>query len=541
MMGLMQVMPLTIGSVIDHAARAHGATQIVSRRADGSIARSDWASVAQRARRLGAALDGLGVGDDEVVATLAWNGIPHLELYYGVPASGRVLHTLNPRLTEEQLQYVLADGGARILFADAELVPLARRVLALHNAPVTLVVLDDRPAPDAGAQAYEDVLAAAEPLARWPELDERRAAGLCYTSGTTGNPKGVRYSHRSTVLHAMSLLAADSMGLSARDAILDLPPMFHVNSWGVPYGGAMCGAKLVFPGSRLDGASLYALLRDEAITFSLGVPTVWFGILDHLESIASPEEREALSLQRVFIGGAACPRSLIERLHDLLGAETFQAWGMTETSPVVAVCKPMGRHDRLSWEDELDLRGKAGRCLFGSEIGIRDEDGAVAGPGAGAIGALVVRGHWVANAYHGNAPGSALDGSGWLDTGDVARIDADGFIQITDRSKDVIKSGGEWISSIDLENAAVAHPAVKEAAVIGVAHPRWQERPLLLVVTHPGRAVDRQEMLDFLAERVARWWLPDDVVEVADLPHTGSGKIVKSVLRELYADRLAKD
>ena len=542
MMGLMQCLPLTIGSIIDHAERNHGATRIVSRAPDGTLEESDWARTAERARRLAAALDALDIAMGEPVASLAWNRAAHLELYYGVPASGRVLHTLNPRLFEEQIRFVLADGGARILFVDPDLLDLARGVLAKHEPPVTLVVLCGRADLSAAGGpepiAYEDLLAGAQPLATWPQLDENAAAGLCYTSGTTGNPKGVLYSHRSTVLHAMSLMTADSMALSARDNVLLLPPMFHVNAWGVPYASAMCGAKLVLPGSQLDGSSLHALLRDEEITFSLGVPTVWFTLLDHIERTTSATERADLRLERVFMGGAATPRALIQRFRDLLGVETMQAWGMTETSPVVAVCRPMARHHGLPWDRELELRGRAGRCLFGSEIGIADATGAVAGRSPERVGALMVRGHWVASGYFGQEPGSALDAEGWFDTGDIARIDADGFIQITDRAKDVIKSGGEWISSIDLENAAVAHPGVKEAAVIGVPHPRWQERPLLLIVPQPGQSVSREEMTEHLSHHVARWWLPDDIVEVDELPHTGSGKIIKAQLRQRYAAHL---
>jgi fatty-acyl-CoA synthase len=542
MMGLMQCLPLTIGSVIDHAERNHGATEVVSRRVDGTLERSTWAHVARRARRLASALDGLGAAPGERIASLAWNRTPHLELYYGVPASGRVLHTLNPRLFEEQIRYVLAEGGARLLFVDPDLLQLAEAVLAIHDAPVRVIVLCARenmpPSSRDDLIAYEDLIAAAEPLGEWPDLDERNAASLCYTSGTTGAPKGVLYSHRSTVLHAMSLMTADSMALSARDNVLLLPPMFHVNSWGVPYGAAMCGAKLVLPGAQLNGPSLHALLKGESITFSLGVPTVWFSILDHIERTATLEEDGHLRLERVFMGGAATPRALVQRFRDLLGVETMQAWGMTETSPVVAVTRPMGRHHGQPWGEELDLRAKAGRCLFGCEVGVADASGTVTGPGADMVGALVVRGHWVTSGYFGKEPGSALDANGWFDSGDIARIDADGFVQITDRSKDVIKSGGEWISSIDLENAAVAHAAVKEAAVIGVPHPRWQERPLLLLVLHPGEIVVREEMIAHLAGHVARWWLPDDIVIVDELPHTGSGKVIKSELRDQYRHHL---
>ncbi len=539
MMGLMQSRSLTIGSILDYAARNHGGTEVVSRRVDNSIERVDWATISDRSRRLASALAGLGARAGDRIASLAWNRTAHLELYYAVPGAGMVLHTLNPRLFGEQIAFVFGEGGARILCVDPDLLPLAERLLSLHHAEVTVIVLcagDAIPASGiAGLLAYEDLLARSGRLSAWPELDENSAAMLCYTSGTTGNPKGVLYSHRSTVLHAMSACTADSMALSSRDSVLLLPPMFHVNSWGVPFAAAMCGAKLVLPGNALDGASLHALLRDEGVTFSLGVPTVWFTLLDHIESNSTAEDRTALRLDRVFMGGAATPRALIERFRDLLGVETLQAWGMTETSPVVAVCRPMGRHRDLTPDQQLDLRAKAGRCLFGCEVGIAAPDGTVTGPGADTVGPLLVRGHWVSNAYFGKEPGSAVEPDDWFDTGDIARIDADGFVQITDRSKDVIKSGGEWISSIDLENAAIAHPAVKEAAVIGVPHARWQERPILLVQLHAGQSVSSDAMLAHLSAHVAKWWLPDAVIPVDGLPHTGSGKLMKAELRARYA------
>ncbi|MGK6320275.1 long-chain fatty acid--CoA ligase [Sphingomonas sp. DT-204] len=541
MMGLMQFRPLTTGSILDYAARNHGMTEVVSRRVDGTIERVSWAWISDRARRLARALETLGARPGDRIASLAWNRAAHLELYYGVSASGRVLHTLNPRLFDEQLAFVFAEGGARILCVDPDLLPLAQRLLALHHEPVTVVVLCAEDAVPASAIpepiAYEKLLTQVEPLAAWPDLDENTAATLCYTSGTTGNPKGVLYSHRSTVLHAMSACTADSMALSSRDAILLLPPMFHVNAWGIPFAAAMCGAKLVLPGNALDGASLHDLLRDEEITFSLGVPTVWFSLLDHIEAHSTPADRQALRLERVFMGGASTPRTLIQRFRDLLGVDTMQAWGMTETSPVVAVCRPMGRHRDLEPEEQLDLRAKAGRCLFGSEVAVAAPDGTMTGPGADTVGPLLVRGHWTLHSYYGK-PAAAVDDDGWFDTGDVSRIDADGFVQITDRSKDVIKSGGEWISSIDLENAAVAHPAVREAAVIGVPHPRWQERPLLLLQVHPGKSVTDEEMLAHLSAHVAKWWLPDAIIRLAELPHTGSGKLMKAELRAAYAQIL---
>lgn len=543
MLGLMQGQPLTTAMLIDHAARCHGRREIVSRRADGSVERSDWADVARQARTLAAAFADLGLEQGDRVATLAWNRLPHLALYFGVTAGGMVLHTVNPRLFAEQIVYILNHGGARILCVDPDLLPILEPIADQLTTIEHIVVLCDTDAVPATSLVdlipFDRLLDRAEPLAAWPAIDENAASTLCYTSGTTGNPKGVLYSHRSTVLHSYAITAADAMALSARDNILLVTPLFHVNAWGVPFAAAMCGAKLVLPGAGLDGASVVAALRDEAITFSLGVPTVWFGVLDHLEATTTAAERAGLSLNRVFTGGAATPRALILRFRDLLGVTVMQAWGMTETSPVSTVCRPLSHHDGIAPDAHADLMATQGRPLCGVELRIEGADGTAIPTGSADSGLLKVRGPWVVGAYFGQDAGSALDEDGWFDTGDIARIDDDGFLHLTDRAKDVIKSGGEWISSIDLENAAVAHPAVAEAAVIAVPHPRWQERPLLLVRTHDGEAVDRAEMLSFLGERVARWWLPDDVVTVADLPHTATGKLLKTALRDQYRDHLA--
>ncbi|WP_205411629.1 long-chain-fatty-acid--CoA ligase [Sphingomonas carotinifaciens] len=539
--GGMQQWPLTTGALIDHAARQHGATEVVSRAADGRVVRSHWAGIAANARAAAAGLAMLGAERGDRVATLAWNRAAHLELYYAISAGGMVLHTVNPRLHADQVRYVTAHGGARILCVDPDLLPIVTPILPLLPEVHTVVVLGDIPAdlPDGVRYlSYADLLGLAPPLAEWPVLDENDAASLCYTSGTTGDPKGCLYSHRSILLHAFGICAADSMALSACDTVLLLPPMFHVNSWGVPFGAAMCGAKLVLPGNQLDGASLLALLRDERVTFSLGVPTVWFMLLDHIAANTDAEARAALRLDRVFTGGASTPRALVQRFRDLLGVETMQAWGMTETSPVAAVCRPLGCQRDLPPEEALDLRAKAGRGVFGVELRVEDEDGRGLPVGDAATGALKVRGHWVIDRYFG-ASADAVDADGWFGTGDVGRIDAHGFLQITDRSKDVIKSGGEWISSIELENAAAAHPAVAEAAVVGVAHPSWQERPLLLVRLHPDVPFDADDMRAHLLRHVARWWLPDDIVVVDELPHTASGKVVKAALRERYRDHLS--
>ena len=486
----------------------------------------------------------LGVYSGERVATLAWNRTPHLELYFGVTGAGVVLHTVNPRLSAEQIQYVLDHAESGVVFVDPDLLPIVAAIA--RNLPQVKVYIILAPATAIPAntldnvQSYEDLLAAESDVYRWPQFDENSASTLCYTSGTTGNPKGVLYSHRSTVLHAFCSLSADAMALSARDSILLATPLFHVNAWGVPFAAAMCGAKLVLPGAQLDGRSIYQLMRDERCTFSLGVPTIWLNVMDHIERHVEASERGALALRRILCGGAAPPRSLIERLDRLLGVELIQAWGMTETSPLATVCQPLAKHAVLDTADRMALRATQGRVLYGIELRIEDEQGELVRHDGVSTGEVKVRGPWVASSYFKGEGGLAISEEGWLATGDVARIDTDGFLLLTDRSKDVIKSGGEWISSIDLENAAVGHPAVAEAAVIGVSHPVWQERPLLLVRVAAGHSLDRDSMLAYLADKVAKWWLPDDVVFVAQLPHTATGKLLKTQLRQEYRDHLLR-
>ena len=542
MLGLMQQTRLLTSSLIEHAARSHGSTEIVSRHVDDSLRRSNWKTVAARSRRIANMLQRLGVVAGDRVATLAWNRTPHLELYFGVTGMGAVLHTVNPRLHRDQISYILGHAESRYVFVDPDLLELAESVTADLPGVEALILLgapEEMPANSSGKLlCYEDLLQVESDAYEWRKLDENAAATLCYTSGTTGHPKGVLYSHRSTVLHAFAAVAVDALALSARDSILLATPLFHVNAWGVPFAAAMCGAKLVMPGARLDGRSLYELIRDERITFTLGVPTLWFGLLDHVERCVDGSERSSLTLQRVLCGGAAAPLALIERFQSLLGVELIQAWGMTETSPLATVCRPLAKHGGLNPAARKQLQSLQGRALFGIELRLENEAGSALPHDGVCVGELKVRGPWVASGYFKHE--GAVDDDGWLATGDVARIDADGFLQLTDRSKDVIKSGGEWISSIDLENAAVAHPAVAEAAVIAVAHPKWQERPLLLVRTIPGRSLDRDAMLGFLAGKVSRWWLPDEVLFVDDLPHTATGKILKSELRKRYHDYLLK-
>ena len=538
MLGLMQDRPLLISTLIEHASRYHPATEIVSRTCEGSIVRSSWAEISRRAARLAHALRAMGVKPGDRVATLAWNTHRHVELYFAVSGIGAVLHTVNPRLFPEQVDYIMNHAESGVLFFDItfaglvgglqDRLPLVRHYVAMTDAAHV-------PAEVAGAVAYEDVLAAQPDAIDWPEFDERTASSLCYTSGTTGNPKGVLYSHRSTLLHSFTACASDGLKLSSADSVLLCVPLFHVNAWGIPYAAAMCGAKLVLPGPNLDGKSLFELAVAEKCNFSLGVPTVWLGFFKHIDETPGIDLSQ-LKLERVVIGGSAAPRAIIERFRRDHGVFVIHAWGMSETSPLATIGNLLPKHAELPVDGQVDVQIKQGRAIYGVELRIAGESGESLPQDGSVAGDLLVRGPWVTRGYFKGEGGQVLDADGWFATGDVAKIDADGYVQITDRSKDVIKSGGEWISSIDLENAAVAHPGVQEAAVIGLPHPKWQERPLLIVVPKAGAKPDPKELLDFLAGRVARWWLPDDVAFVDELPHTATGKIQKLKLREQFRD-----
>jgi fatty-acyl-CoA synthase len=542
MLGLMQDTPLVLSSLIDYAGQFHADVEVVSRTAQGTVERSNYARVAARSRQLAAALRSLGVVSGERVASLAVNSTRHLELYYGVTGAGGVLNTINPRLFPDQIAYILDHADNAYVFFDPAFAGLIEPLA--HFAPkvrgyVALCARTEMPQSDLPNLMCFEELIAGEPIdAPWTPVGENAGAILCYTSGTTGAPKGVLYSHRSLVLHAFCALAADGMGLSNRDSVLLVTPLFHVNAWGIPFAAAMCGAKLVLPGAALDGESLYTLLRDEGCTFSLGVPTVWLGFLEFIAAHAERLSLSSLALERVLVGGSAAPRAMIERFDWLLGVYVIHAWGMTETSPLATIGTPLAKHAALDRQSRYDIQARQGRAIYGVELRILDANGAAAPFDGEATGELQVRGPWVIRQYF-KSDTLAVDADGWFTTGDVAKIFPDGSLQITDRSKDVIKSGGEWISSIDLENAAVAHPEVREAAVIGVPHPRWQERPLLLIVPRPGAAPTREGVLAFLEERVAKWWLPDDVLVVPDLPHTATGKLLKTVLRETYRNHLA--
>ncbi|MGJ7541627.1 long-chain-fatty-acid--CoA ligase [Variovorax sp. LT1R16] len=541
MLGLMQDRPLMISSLIDHAATFHPETEIVARTVEGPVHRTNYREVQRRAKRVANAMQALGITPGQRVGTLAWNTHRHLELYYGVSGTGAVLHTVNPRLFPEQIDYIVNHAEDQVLFFDISFAALVAQLAPALKTVHTFVAMTDRehmPAIDLpNLLCYEELIAAQSEDYTWPEFDERTASSLCYTSGTTGNPKGVLYSHRSTVLHSLMECAPDTFNVNSGMTLLLAVPMFHANAWGMPYSAAMAGAKLVMPGPKLDGQSLYELMRDEKVTFSQAVPTVWLMQFQYFD--AHPEiDTLALGLKRIGVGGAATPRSMIERFERDFGADFVQGWGMTETSPIGVIGNLLPKHRGLSKEAQTTVKMKQGRGVWGVELKIVDEEGRRLPHDGQAFGHLHVRGPWIASGYFKSEGGAVLDTEGYFPTGDVATVDTDGYVQLVDRAKDVIKSGGEWISSIDLENAANAHPAVAEAAVIGIPHPKWQERPLLVIVKRAGAEVSGAELQAFLAQRVAKWWLPDHVAFVDALPHTATGKLLKTKLREQFKDQV---
>jgi len=546
MQGLMQQQPLLISSLLEHAEMFHGETEIVSVLVDGEKHRTTWREVSTRSKQLANALTGMGIERGARVASLAWNTYRHVEMYFGVSGMGAVLHTINPRLFQEQIEYIINHAEDEYVFFDTSFSELIEKIAP--NCPKVrgfVAMTDRRRMPKMEVPnllCYEEILAAAPSEYVWPQFDENSASSLCYTSGTTGNPKGVLYSHRSTVLHSFAACSADGLALSARDTVLLIVPLFHVNAWGVPYASAMCGAKLVLPGPFLDGASVYKVLADERCNFSLGVPTVWLGFFDYIEREKARLNLDDIRLQRVVVGGSAAPPAVIQKFQEMFGAFLIHAWGMTEVSPLGTVGMPLAKHADLDTQQRYALQSKQGRAIYGVGIKIVNDDGVAMPHDGHAVGNLKVRGPWVLQNYYRSSDSTQLDADGWFTTGDIATIDADGYMQLTDRSKDVIKSGGEWISSIDLENAAVGHPDVLEAAVIGVAHRKWQERPLMLIVRKPNSQVGQQDILEFLETRVAKWWLPDEVLFVDALPHTATGKLQKMSLRSEYRDyRLPND
>ncbi|CAM3681784.1 3-(methylthio)propionyl-CoA ligase [Paracidovorax anthurii] len=536
MLGLMQSQPLLISTLVEFAERHHGDAEIVSRRVEGDIHRYTYRDMAARARQLANALDGDALAFGDRVASLAWNGYRHLEMYYGVSGSGRVLHTINPRLHPEQIAWIVNHAEDQVLCFDLTFLPIVQAVHAKCPTVRRWVALcdADRLPADTGIPnltSYEAWIGAASSAYAWPVFDENSASSICYTSGTTGHPKGVLYSHRSSLLHAYAAALPDVMGLSASDSVLPVVPMFHVNAWGIPYSAPLTGCKLVFPGPSLDGKSVYELMAAEGVTFAAGVPTVWQMLLQHARSAGLRFGR----LQRTVIGGSACPPAMIEAFQNEYGVRVLHAWGMTEMSPLGTLSSLKNKHQGLPPAEQTKVLLKQGRAIYGVDMKIVDGDGCELPWDGKAYGDLLVKGPWIVDRYY-RAEGSPLvpdaQGRGWFPTGDVATIDADGYMQITDRSKDVIKSGGEWISSIDIENIAMAHPSVAMAACVGMPHPKWDERPIVVVVKRQGAELTREELLAFYEGKTAKWQIPDDVVFVDAIPIGATGKMLKAKLRE---------
>ena len=537
MQGLMQSQPLLISNLIEFADKHHSDTEIVSRRVEGDIHRYTWSDVAKRSRQVANALDGMKLAFSDRIATLAWNGYRHLELYFGVSGSGKVLHTLNPRLHPDQVVWITNHAEDQVLCFDMSFLPLVQAVHARCTTIKHYVAMCDAyklPADSGipGLISYEAWIANQSTRYDWPQFDENTASSMCYTSGTTGNPKAALYSHRSSTLHAYAAALPDVMGLSARDSVLPVVPMFHVNAWGIPYSAALTGCKLVFPGPALDGKSIYELLESEKVSYAAGVPTVWQMLLGHMK----PAGLKFSSLKRTVIGGSACPPAMIHAFQEDYGVEVLHAWGMTEMSPLGTLCTLKNKHLDLPKDEQMKIRLKQGRAIYGVDMKIIGDDGQVQPHDGKAYGDLLVKGPWVVREYFKGEGGNPLTADGWFPTGDVATIDPDGFMQITDRSKDVIKSGGEWISSIDIENIAMAHPAILMAACVGMPHPKWDERPIVAVVRRPGQDVSRDELIKFYDGKTAKWQIPDDVVFVDAIPLGATGKMLKTRLREQLKD-----
>ncbi|WP_447910174.1 long-chain-fatty-acid--CoA ligase [Brevundimonas bullata] len=536
MLGLMQDWPLTVDKILDHAKNWHPNREVVTRSVEGPIERTTYGAIHGRAKRVSNALKAWNVQPGDRIATLAWNTADHIETWYGIMGIGAVCHTLNPRLFPEQLVYIINHAADRMIFVDLTFVPLLDAILP-HCPSVERVVImtdaDHMPQTKLPVvECYETVLEQSSEDIEWGGFDEQTACGLCYTSGTTGNPKGVLYSHRSNFIHTLLGLQSTVLGATPSEVILPVVPMFHANAWGIAFGGPAAGSKLVMPGARMDGPSIYELLESESVTFSAAVPTVWQGLLNHLRE----NNLKLSTVKRVLIGGAAVPESMIRAFHDEFGVEVLQGWGMTETSPIGTLSNMTPELAALPYEEQLKWRVKQGTPPLGVELKLKNYAGEEMPHDGSTYGRLMVKGPTIARAYFRDEGGEILDNEGFFDTGDVSTIDDHGFMQITDRAKDVIKSGGEWISSIEIENLAVGHPKVALAAVIGSAHPKWDERPVLLIKLKEGEVEDKQEHLDFLVGKIAKWWMPDDVVFLADIPLGATGKIDKKLLREQMKD-----
>lgn len=536
MLGMMQDWPLTVDKILDHAKNWHGEREVVSRSVEGPIVRTNYAAIHERARRVSNALLAWGIKPGDRVATLAWNTANHIETWYGIMGIGAVCHTLNPRLFPEQLAYIINHAEDRIIFTDLTFVPLLEAILPHCPSVERVIVMTDAAhMPQAKlpkAEAYETVLEQSSSDVTWGGFDEQTACGLCYTSGTTGNPKGVLYSHRSNFIHTLLGMQATVVGGTPSEVILPVVPMFHANAWGIAFVGPAAGSKLVMPGAKMDGASIYELIETEGVTFSAAVPTVWQGLFGHMME----NNLKFSTLRKVLIGGSACPEALIRGFQDKFGVEVVHAWGMTETSPIGTIANLTPELKALPYDQQMAWRMKQGTPPLGVELKIKNYGGQDMPHDGKTYGRVMVKGPTISGAYFKGEGGDILDHEGFFDTGDIASVDSHGFMQITDRAKDVIKSGGEWISSIDIENIAVGHPKVALAAVIGAAHPKWDERPVLLVKLKEGEGEDKQEHLDFLQGKIAKWWMPDDVVFVDDIPLGATGKIDKKTLRERMKD-----
>ncbi len=527
---------LLVSSLIRHADRYHGAIEIVSRTVEGGIHRYTYSDAHKRAKKLADALTKLGVKPSERIGTIAWNGYRHFEIYYAVSGMGAICHTINPRLFPEQLSYIVNHAEDSYILIDLTFLPLAEKLAPHCKGVKGWIILTDREHMPTSTTlnhvlCYEELVAAGDAAYHWPQFDENTASSLCYTSGTTGNPKGVLYSHRSTVLHTYASALPDALNFSARDVVMPVVPMFHVNAWGIPYSAAATGCKLVFPGAGMGGKSLYELIEDEKVTFSAGVPTIWAGLLEHVG-------RNGLafnSLLRVVSGGAACPPTMMRSFMQDHGIEVIHAWGMTETSPLGTICSLKHKHLELSQKEKFQILCKQGYPINGLTMKIVDEAGKELPRDGKTAGELLVNGPWVLHSYFKDETPILREGR-WFATGDIATLDADGYMQITDRSKDLIKSGGEWISSIDLENVAMEHPAIAEAAAISVKHPKWDERPLIVAVMKMGAQTSRTEIINFYRSKVTKLSMPDDVVFVDVLPRNATGKVLKSKLRQDFAD-----